>query len=696
MCAKLALLWHMHQPCYFDPQAGRYTMPWVFLHGAKDYREMLDLALERGGRVTFNFVPVLLDQLADYGRGTARDDFLDLVAKDPDHLTEGEKAALEIQLGMLHPENQARRYGRLHDLTGRLARPHRAGEAAGHGFKRGDWLDLETLYLLAWTGESTRARSPLLTALAQKGEGFGQEEKLSVLKELAKVCADTESAFRKAQEIGAVEISATPYCHPILPLLLDINSAKEAVPDIALPKIDPATFGDDAETQIKEAVIRHTEAFGVPPTGFWPSEGSVSPAALNLLAKHGAKWAATDEDILAASLGHPLAGPSRGELYRPYLYRTPSGPVNLFFRDKALSDLIGFVYSSWPARTAASDFVGRLKAIAAAHGPGAVITVVLDGENAWEHYPENGEAFLRELYTAVNASGEVEFATFSELTDPRATQLNTLRSGSWIYGSFTTWIGHQEKNRAWELLAHTRAQVTKKFPSLDEKRKKEVWEHLRIAEGSDWFWWLGDDHYTPLAGRFDELFRGRLAAVCRAMGEPENPALRNPIKRIGRRGLIGPPRGVLSPTIDGRTGSYFKWFDAGIFDLAFDAGSMHRTDSAFDTLHFGADHMYLYLRLANRALLAYLKSGLTLEVVEGPSETLVLTVGGEGRSGEGWAFDEAVEMALPLVKLARDGENRVTLAFRLLKDGSLLERAPLLNMAEFLPEADRNLGGWSV
>ena len=700
MCAKLALLWHMHQPCYKEPQTGSYAMPWVFLHATKDYREMLDLALERGANVTFNFVPILLDQLDDYSTSDVRDAFLDLLRKDPDHLVKEERVRLAAQLAMLHLENQAKRFGRLNDLVGRMQRRHRVGEeGAAPAFGRAEWLDLEVLYLLAWTGEETRARSEFIVNLAHRGEGFSQEEKLKLLDELHAVCADTQKAFKEAWQNKNIELSASPYCHPILPLLIDLNSAKVAVPEIRVPHIEAGTFGDDAARQVSEAVVRHSEAFGGPPGGFWPSEGSVSPQALALLAANGARWAATDEDILAATLGRSLSGAARRELYRPYAYKTPSGEIKLFFRDKALSDLIGFVYASWPARAAALDFANRLTAIARAHGDDSVITVVLDGENAWEHYAENGAPFLRELYSAVNASGSVKFATFSELCDGAAPTLSTIHSGSWIYGSFTTWIGHQEKNRAWELLAAARAKVAERIGGLDGETAGEVWRNLRIAEGSDWFWWLGDDHYTPLAGRFDELFRSRLMAVYRLLGEEEPSSLRLPIKRIGRRGLVGAPRDSIRPTVDGRSGSFFKWFDAGRFDLGFDAGSMHRTDSVFDLLLFGSDRENLYLCLGKRELAEKLKSGFTLEVVEGPEEKSVLVLGGDlglGPGGAYGAFGGTVEISIPLIMLSRDGENRVTIAFRLLREGKVEERAPLIHMAEFVPEADRSFGGWSA
>ncbi len=709
MCAKLALLWHMHQPCYRDPLTGRYVMPWVFLHAAKDYKEMLSLALESGARVTFNFVPVLLDQLEDYGDPAVADDFLELMRRDPDALGDEERSRLAGQLSMLHEKNQAARYKRLHDLLARLNAPHRTGEGVAPWFSRGDWLDFQVLYLLAWTGELTREQSELMRGLAARGAHFTQEEKLALLDELHALCRDTAAAFREAEAAGHIEISSSPYCHPILPLLMDVESARAAVPDIPLPEVAKGVFGADASRQVGEAVARHEEVFGGKPRGFWPSEGSVSDEALQLLASNGVRWAGTDEDILAASLGRALGGGERRALYTPHRFECEGGPINLFFRDKALSDLIGFVYSSWPEHEAAVDFVGRLRSIVRAHGPDSVITVILDGENAWEHYAENGAPFLRELYRAVAGCGEVEFATFSEIVDSEAARptLGHVRPGSWIYGSFTTWIGHPEKNAAWEALALARARLNEVSGGLDAEAARRAWSHLRVAEGSDWFWWLGDDHYTPLAGRFDELFRANLTAVYRAIGEEVPGRLRIPIKRVGRRGVVAPPQDYIFPKVNGITGSFFEYHDAGRFDLGYDAGSMHRTDRVFEELLYGTDGDRLYLCVKGDRLDAALHDGEELVVLAGGDEREVLRLragqdevpgecSGECPGEPCGIWRSVAEIALPLAGIERDEGGRVAVAFKLLCGAELIERAPMFHMAELIAEPDHGTSGWSV
>jgi alpha-amylase/alpha-mannosidase (GH57 family) len=694
MAAKLAFLWHMHQPCYYDPAAQRYRMPWVFLHAAKDYYEMLALALEGRARVTFNMVPSLLDQLADYADPAVADAFLVPLRKDPAELNGPEKEALAAQLAMANLENQIRRYPRYFALHKKLAEGN--GQNAAAKLKRAEWLDLEVLYLISWTGEITRDESPLVKALAEKGSGYSQEDKLALLGFLHELCARTPVALGAAEEAGRIEISATPYYHPILPLLIDPLSAREAVENIRIPVLERG-FGDDAAWHVEHAIARHAEIFGRKPRGFWPSEGSVSTRAVALLAGRGVKWAASDEDVLAASLGHPLTGAARKDLYRPYAFTDEAdNTIHLFFRDKGLSDLIGFTYASWEPEAAAKDFVGRLHNIVRACGPDVVIPVILDGENAWENYRENGAPFLRALYREVNASGFVEFETFSNLCGD-APRLTRIHAGSWIYGSFTTWMGHPEKNRAWELLERTRTRFTAVADGLTPEACARAWERLHAAEGSDWFWWLGDDHYTPLAGEFDELFRLQLAEVHKLIGEEPPAELRTPIKKVGRRGLLRDPRDRIRPTLDGRESSFFEWRDAGVFDLGYDAGSMHRTDRLLSQLKFGTDGHKLHLCLEGTKSLAGLTQlGYTLEIIEGASGGACAQIPPPPGKEIAAAWGEVVEISIPLKLLSPDASGRVAIAFRLLRDGALVERAPLFHMAEIPLGLVPTPGAWSV
>jgi alpha-amylase/alpha-mannosidase (GH57 family) len=692
----------MHQPYYRNPVGGEYLMPWTFLHAAKDYYDMLALAVGAEARVTFNLVPSLLDQLEDYGNPEVRDTFLDPVRADPADLDADTRADLIPRLFFAHLGNQITplpRYLELHEKA------HRRSGPVGEGLSAQELQDLEVLFLLAWTGEVVRAEEGTVQGLLRKGRGYTQAEKRALLAALHRLAGRTVAAFRDAQEQGAVEISTTPYYHPILPLLLDVQSARAALPQITLPVIQRG-FGDDAAFQVRSAVERYQAVFGRPPAGFWPSEGSVSAATLELLAQTGLTWAATDEDILAGSLGRTLEGVARAELYRPHAYRAADGrELSVFFRDKVLADLIGFSYASWEAPLAVRDFVGRLGALA--HGPArdGTISVILDGENAWEFYAHNAAPFLRLLYQEIAAHPDLRFATFSERRGG-GKPLPRVHPGSWIYGSFSTWVGHPEKNRAWELLERTRCRLVEVEQGLPPEQRDAAWGEIHIAEGSDWFWWLGDDHYSPVAGEFDQLFRLHLMNVYRLAGLEPPAELHTPIKGGARQGLLEVPVGPVAPELDGRVSSYFEWLPAGRFDLGYDAGAMHRADRRLRWLRFGFGEGKLHLCVGGERSLEELRGqGLHLEVeiLAGPPLRVRFPVdGGEpaalAGSAEGarCAWGRVAEISVPCPALAGDVRQEVFVGLRLGRDGEVLERAPLYHLAQLPFPGDYDLESWSA
>ncbi|MBI5446128.1 MAG: glycoside hydrolase [Deltaproteobacteria bacterium] len=705
MPSAVTLLWHMHQPYYRNSVGGEYRMPWSFLHAAKDYYDMLGLAVEAGARVTFNLVPSLLDQLEDYGNPAVADTFLDLVRPDPSRLNEEARFELLPRLFFANLENQIRPFPRYFELQQKRLYHGRGAAAA---FSNEEFLDLEVLFLLAWTGEVIRAEEPAVSKLLAKGRAYSSADKASLLSVLHRVAGRTAEAYREAQELGRIEISTTPYYHPILPLLIDMQSARQALPRATLPILQRG-FGEDAARHVERAVARYRSAFGRAPSGFWPSEGSVSTETLALLARNGLRWAATDEDILAATLGTPLSGRARSELYRPHTYRSPEGQeISVFFRDKTLSDLIGFSYASWEPEAAARDFAGRLAALAREYGPGATLSVILDGENAWEFYRANGAPFLRALYRAVAAEPELEFRTFSErLGDGRP--LSRIHAGSWIYGSFSTWMGHPEKNRAWELLDRTRCALVDGQEALSAERRELAWQEIHVAEGSDWFWWLGDDHYSPIAGEFDDLFRLHLMNVYRLLGVDSPGELHLPIKGGGRRGLLEEPIAPVTPRVDGRISSYFEWYFAGTFDLGYDAGAMHRGGRILRTLRFGAGEGRLVLCLTGAESDSVKGAGFALEVEALGTRRLRVRFpideeGGAPEVVEGsvdpsdlsFAWEKVGEVALPLGALGLGPAGDLCLSFRILRGGEVLEKAPLYHMVQVQLPNDYALECWSA
>jgi alpha-amylase/alpha-mannosidase (GH57 family) len=602
----IAFLWHMHQPDYRDAQTGEIYLPWTRFHAIKDYLDMGKLAADVPGcRLTINVVPSLLDQLIAYGDGTARETCAGVSLKNAAHLDTREKAFLLrtfFQLSWKHMIFPNPRYRELLDRRG-------GADAAGEypvgmrQYSTQDFRDLQTWFNLAWSGNELR-RDPAIAALFRKGRAFTEDDKRKLLEVQMSFVGKVLPFYRGLMETHGMEISTSPYYHPILPLLCDSRSAREALPTISLPR-ETFSYTADAREHIERARQRFSELFGRPAQGMWPSEGSVSNAAMELAREAGLRWLASDEGVLLQSLqklGRAGASLSLGQRYSAWRWGDREDGPCLFFRDHELSDLIGFTYANWKVEDAAADFTQRLHNIHR-HLPNDgrmyVVPIILDGENAWEHYPENGAPFLQLLYKNLANSADLKMVTFSEFLDLETHRepLPSLLAGSWIYGSFATWIGHPEKNRAWEfLIAARRILASCQSRGMDKGTLERARLEMMIAEGSDWFWWYGDDHQTDNAAEFDALFRGHVKNVYRVLGEKAPAEFDIPIKAVGTRTQYRNPVHTITPKIDGKVTSYYEWLSAG-FATPGAGESMHRSQRFLEKLYFGYDSRNFYLRL---------------------------------------------------------------------------------------------------
>jgi len=550
---KIAILWHMHQPNYQEPGANRLVMPWVRLHATKDYLDM-PLAATRyeGVRTTFNLVPSLLDQLEMYQAG-GTDPHLELTQIPADQLTDAQKSVILRTFfdanpdRMIHPVEHFRRLyqkakGSLHeDILPAL-------------FTSAEMRDIQLWSNLAWVDPSFRNEEPV-RGLYAKGKGFTEEDKAKLLQWQLDLMGRIVPTYRRLLEDGMIDISFTPYYHPILPLLCDTNSALEASPRMTLPR---ARFRhpEDAERQIRMSLEKYESLFGRKLSGMWPSEGSVSEEVAAMFTKLGVTWIATDEEILFNSLKKSGIDRSQRILHTVYEY----GPgLKLFFRDHALSDRIGFVYSQWDADKAVDDFLKHLEGIRSlvqGQLERAVVPIILDGENAWEYYPDDGRDFLDLLYRSLSESPLFELVTMSEAASSiPATPLPSLFAGSWINHSFRIWIGHSEDNAAWDLLSATRnflVQFQEDHPDFDSGKIESAWRQVYIAEGSDWCWWYGDDHRGAHNAEFDQIYRRHLTAVYEILGSEVPSELFRPIHQGQSAATVSRPDGIISPVIDGR------------------------------------------------------------------------------------------------------------------------------------------------
>lgn len=626
--AHICFLWHMHQPYYTDPVAGSASMPWVRLHATKAYYDMA-YGLEKfpAVKATFNFTPSLLRQLQEVGSGTVRDLFLEHAQRPAADLRPEEKAFLVCHFFSANWATMVRPYPRYHELLvkrGAVTSGHDL-ERVARQFSTQDLLDLQTWHNLAWFGYGAVSRYPRLAALRAKNRGFTEEDKQDVLALQLTAVREIVPLYRRLLEQGQIELTTTPFFHPILPLLIDTDFTRRARPDLPLPARFHAP--DDAETQLRRAVEFHTATFGRPPVGLWPSEGSVCPELIPLLPKVGLRWLATDEGILARSLDAAQQPWQRHQdLYQPYLVGPEGQEVTILFRDREISDAFGFVYHKTTPDMALDDVLRRLRQIIHDTPQEQVtIAIVLDGENPWEHYHEGGEQFLSLLYKACSTGAldsdavRVTTATISEALEaaPATRRVSHLHSGSWINQDYKIWIGHQEDNRGWDLVGHTRSRLSEISATLPPERAHAAWDELYAAEGSDWFWWYGDDFDSGYNEEFDRLFRTHLRNVWTIAGLTPPDLLNQPICRprgAPEADQVTAPLALLSPTIDGLVTDFFEWRGAGRITTRPPLGAMWKAEGVLTDIHFGWSLDHLYLRLDPDEQSQPRQTGLTVEL----------------------------------------------------------------------------------
>ena len=598
---RLVLLWHMHQPFYKDMVTGEYRLPWVRLHALKDYYGMVKL-LDEFPEVhqNFNLVPSLVAQIQDYASGQAHDPFFNLVAKPAADLTAADRKFALSYLFQANPVNMIGRYPRYRELWERYRTTIERPEGPESYFVSRDYADLQVLSQLAWFDEFFLS-DPDVSALVQKGEDFSADDQKLVIAKQREILAKVLPAYADAAQRGSIELSATPYYHPILPLLCDTNAGAESSPGLSLPT-RRFRHPDDATLQIERALTSHEALFGVRPKGLWPSEGSVSEEALKLAARQGIEWMATDEGVLGRSLDYNFArydsdhlqADGAERLYNIYRYEKDDTRMHMVFRDHRLSDLIGFVYSGMPAQDAARHLIQNIKDSAKPvldRGKDAVVSIILDGENAWEYYPQSGREFLRRFYDALQHDDQIEPVTISEAISRHQESdfapLHRLVPGSWIDANFNVWIGAPEDNHAWDLLAEARDYYDRHANRVSEAQRKIAWEELLIAEGSDWNWWYGPEHHSANDRDFDELYRKHLSNVYHALEGIPPEELSTPIISGVVRPSYIPQTAYVKARVDGRVSGYFEWMGAASYTSDQRTSAMHGKQFLLDAVYAG-------------------------------------------------------------------------------------------------------------
>jgi alpha-amylase/alpha-mannosidase (GH57 family) len=742
----------MHQPYYKDPESGSYALPWVRLHAIKDYVALPRIFRQYPNvRHTFNLVPSLLIQVRDYVENGASDDFLTVSRKNALDLTKDEQEFVlrnffsAFAPTMILPQPRYAELYRGHEEALRSL----TGNGGGGAYGASEYTDLVALFNLAWFHPIHLDEDPELSRLRRKGGRYTEAEKQYVLDRQLHVMGELFDEYRKLEREDGGELTSTPMYHPILPLLIDSRSARDAHPGAALPERQFA-YPRDARRQLEKGRDVFRDLFGAYPKGLWPSEGSISPAAVEMAAKSGFQWAATDEILLAKALGRSVQRDGAGIpiepewLYVPYTAKTPSGDLRLLFRDHHLSDLIGFEYSRWDATDAANNFISNLKKIydrlQSRTSGGAetdfVVPVILDGENAWEYYPESGAHFLRALLSKLETlRPEVECVGVSEALERTRSrpELPRIPTGSWIDGTFYIWIGHPEDHAAWDMLTRARAQWESLAGPLESRgeplpeglRKAE--EFLLVAEGSDWCWWYGDDHFTPHGPEFDRLFRHNIKAAYVAMGADAPDILDIPIVKPTRipdgKNLIPAPRSYIRPSIDGLITSYLEWVSASVYLPEPEFGSMHRAGRLLlKRFHFGFSEDVLYFRFDLDPIALESIEEIAFELLfpvknrkvrgeirirKGETRWSFTEIGDAqgapadapviGKDSFAMAFRKVIEIGVPMDALQCRGDERLEFFLTIQPAGTLGERWPLYRtFSAELPGTDFEERMWAV
>ena len=564
---KVAFLWHMHQPFYLD-SSGSLRLPWVFLHAIKDYYDMPYIADRFNAKVSFNITPSLIEQLKLYEKKHLDTDyFLKLISQKPSELSSKErnwvvKICKSSQFDtMVKPLT---RYAELYDKE---------------NFDDNELLELEVLFLLSWCGNYLKKTNEVVKELLKKQKNYTNEDKQALLNELILFIKKILPFYKELYKKGKIEILTTPYTHPILPLLIDLTVAGEEFEEIS----EGLSLKDDAEKHIERAIDIFNQTFDNMPYGFWPAEGAVSEDAVNMIKNHGIKWVGSDQDILLKSM-------DSADIYKTYDF----GGILMGFRDKELSDKIGFVYKAYPTDKAIDDFIYQLKKIDKNY-KNPTVYVILDGENAWEFYPNNGYDFLSGLYEKMVEDESIELVKVSELKADK--ELKNLSAGSWIFGNFSTWIGDNQKNRAWELLFLTKKDFLRHKEKLDKENLNKIQDLFLMAEASDWFWWYGEGHYSEHEFEYDRLYRNNLIQIYEILGINPPAALFEPITKYSDvSAIIVRPKFEINPVIDGKITSFFEWLGSGVIDESRSFSTMDTARGPIHKIYFGQNKEKLFVR----------------------------------------------------------------------------------------------------
>lgn len=602
---SIAFYWHMHQPVYQLTSGGDYLMPWVRLHAVKDY---LDMAMWTKKfdklKLNFNIVPILVDSIIDYAEKGAHDIHSRMTITPENELKQEDKIFIlnnffdaNYQTMILtNPE-----YHRLYQIV------QTEGTNDTSIFTNQEYADLMALFNLAWIDPSYKTSNSELKKLIKKGKNYTLEDRINIIEIQRDIIRKIIPSTKKLVEKNKIEITTSPYYHPILPILLDYkNIKKNQIPDDDISNLKTEL---DAKVQTEMALDRIEEVFGKRPRGIWPSEHCVNGKTLELLSSLGVEWSISDEGILANSINFEFEHDFKGYLKEPYhllktyRYKTKNTDLKMIFRDSAIPNLISFEYQNHNPIATANDLYDRIKVlqskILSSPDREHLLTIALDGENCWENYLEDGASFLKTLYTLITEDETLETVLISDYLDNTKEDkpLNKIAAGSWMNRNFKLWIDEPVKDIAWTYLKRVRQDFSNFVkreplnPNIELARRE-----LFICEGSDWFWWYGEPNDSGRDNIFDFLFRTHLKNIYRYLDLDTPKYLDDPISNISTTKPSKYPKSLISPEINGKfvTTEEDIWNNAGFIEIP--DGPVLRESKLFDKIRFGNDENYFYLK----------------------------------------------------------------------------------------------------
>ncbi|MBN2620008.1 hypothetical protein JXB22_02875 [candidate division WOR-3 bacterium] len=684
---SLAILWHFHQPVYSKPDDCTLPLPWVRLHCIKDYLDMLRHVQKFPDmRVTFNFTPSLLLQIDAYKNRSCTDKQFLLFKKPAASLTIEEKRDILRDFFLAHWERMIKPNKRYMSLLLKRGKNIVEGELdrIAQTFTEQEFRDLQIWANLVWIDPLFRHD---IEDLFTRGKNFTEADKDRVIQVQTNIINALIDEYKKAQKSGQIEISISPLYHPIVPLLINSDLAKTSNPNLSIPFV--FQHPEDARAQIMKGVEIYEQHFECKPRGMWPSEGSVCQEMIPMLRDAGIEWIATDEEILGRSIDFSLRRDEKGVPNRADLLYKPwkDNDIHVLFRDHVLSDRIAFVYNQWDQKKATEDFIEKIQHIKSSLPAfdQFIIPVILDGENAWESFDNDGTVFLESLYEGLSTHG-IKTTTISGFLAEHQTNatLQNLFPGSWIGANFNIWIGHTEDHAAWKIVHDLREILVRR--NIDDPA---IWDRLYILEGSDWYWWFGEEHFSAVAEVFDELFRLNAIWIYKKIGEEPPPELFSTIKRFTDT-VIVQPNDKMTPDLDGEVTYFYEWYHAGHADVLRMGGTMHRFAGLFSAIYCGFDNDHVYIRfdVENHDITAYdytLKFYAPREVQIPLSECKDVQC----------VIKHIGEVAVPLSMLRADSEiTSIEFVINACQKGKEIDRTPLLKFTVRLE--DVKLYNWSI